>query len=255
MHQMLTSYPTSISIDLFRTTALIGVLISVIGVYVATALLLAFCFSIYPRSRHILSKPLRREWAFDAVLASIIALLLRYGFRRASDLLVAAFSQHALPSGLNLPQIVEGPLPWLSALTGSLTGMIFTAGLTAVTIFILKTYLPDKRWWPALVLLVAVAMIPGSMRTSGEALLSITLFLLSIAWIVISLIWFGGKNLLFYPLVFFMVQIFDEATTLLHQDQSVLALNGLGLILLLCALIIWLLWPTLHKTGARSESI
>jgi len=255
MHQMLAGYPTSISIDLFRTTAFIGVLISVIGMYVATALLLALCFSLYPRSRHILSKPLRRELAFDAILASIIALLLRYGFRHASDLLVGAWSQHAMPGGLDLPQIIEGPLPWLSALTGSLTGMIFTAGPVAVAIFMLKTYLPDKRWWPALVLLVAVAMIPGSMRTGGEALLSIVLFLLSIAWIVISLIWFGGKNLLFYPLVFFMVQIFDEATTLLHQDQPTLALNGIGLFLLLCALIIWLLWPTLRKGSARSNSI
>ena len=70
-----------------------------------------------------------------------------------------------------------------------------------------------------------------------------------------GLIWFGGKNLLFYPLVFFMVQIFDEATALLHQDQPALALNGIGLILLLCALIIWLLWPTLRKTSARSNSI
>ncbi|HPN33600.1 MAG TPA: CPBP family intramembrane metalloprotease [bacterium] len=255
MHQMLAGYPTSISIDLFRTTAFIGVLISVIGVYVAAALLLALCFSLYPRARHILSKPLRREWAFDAVLASIIALLLRYGFRRASDLLTEAFSQHALFSGLDLPQIIEGPLPWLSALTGSLTGMIFSAGLTAVAIFMLQTHLPDRRWWPALVLLFAVAMIPGATRTGVEALLSVVLFLLSIAWIVISLIWFGGKNLLFYPLVFFLVQIFDEVTVLLHQDQAALALNGLGLILLLCALIIWLLWPTLSKTGAHSDSI
>lgn len=248
MQQLLASYPTSISIDLFRISTLVGTLIVVLGAYVASVFIFALCFTLYPQTSRIFRAGTRRKMAFDAIMASLIALLFRMGFRRLQELLFLWFSRFALVRELGLPGDVDAAQPWLSALSSSVNSALFTAGIIAITIYLLKTWLPNKRLWPLIALLFILAMIPSSVRTGGEVLLSVALFVLSITWIVLSVVWFGRDNLLFYPLAFFMVNILDGATTFLRQGQPGLFGQGIALLLLLALLMIWLLWPTLRKS-------
>lgn len=250
MHQLLASYPTSISIDLFRISVLVGSVILVLGIYVAFAFILALCFTLYPQTSTLFSVSVRRNMAFDAVMASLVALLLHFGFRRLQDLLIVWFSRYAVMRGLGMPDDVDAAQPWLSALSGGINSAVLMAGIIAIAIYLLKTWLPNKRLWLIVGVLFILAMIPGTVRTGSEALLSAVLFAVSITWIVLSAIWFGRDNILFYPLAFFLVNILDAATTFLRQGQSGLFTQGIALILLLLVLIVWLLWPTLRKTGS-----
>lgn len=248
VHQRLASYPTSISIDLFRITVLIGILIAGIGIYVAATLILALCFALYPTVEQLFHKAVRRSLAFDAVVAAVIAVLFQIGFQRLHDWLVAHFHHLVQISGLGLPSAIDSPLPWLSALNDGLTSGLFSAGLIGIGVYLAKTYLPNKRWWPLLILVLLIAFIPVSVHNAGEIAVAGMLSIVSILWIGFVAVWFGRDNLLFYPLAFFMISLLRAAIEFLRQDQSWLSWNGIGLIGLLLIVVIWLLWPTLRKT-------
>jgi membrane protease YdiL (CAAX protease family) len=248
-HQLLENYPTSIALSLYQTTSVIALVIAAIGFYIAAVFILALCFSIYPQATGLLRPSHRKSFAFDAVLASVIAFLLQFGFRRLRDLLIHWFSSHAIIGGLGLPENVDAPMPWLSALTGGMSSMVIAAGVTGILIYLLQQYVPKKWLWGPLALLVVVAFVPSSVRSGGEFLLHAVLWTVSMIWLVIMVLAFGRRNLWFYPLVFFMTLVLGDAITYIKQDRMALVADGIVLIAITLIFTLWLLWPVLKKRG------
>lgn len=248
-HQLLANYPTSIAMSLYQTTSVIALVIATIGFYIVAVFILALVFSLYPQASGLLRATHRRTWAFDAVLAGVIAFLFQFGFRRLRDLLLSWFSPHALISGLGLPENIDVPMPWLSALTGGSSSMVIAAGLAGIVIYLLQHYVPKKVWWGPLALLVVVAFVPTSVRTPGEFLLHAVLWAVSMLWLVIMVLAFGRRNLWFYPLVFFMTLVLGDAITYIKQDRMALVTDGFVLIAITLIGTLWLLWPVLKKRG------
>ncbi|MGB2697853.1 MAG: type II CAAX endopeptidase family protein, partial [Candidatus Zixiibacteriota bacterium] len=163
-------YPTSIPLDIFRTTLIIGIVIGIIATFLMAGLSLGIITSFYPDSLRMFKKENRRRTAGDAFICALLSVGVYLGITQLIQILNAKFPALAVITGLSIPQYVQTSLPFISYLSDNILYPIVGAAILGALIYYLKDHL-RKTWHYFLAVPVAlIAFVPGDAKTTAEFL-------------------------------------------------------------------------------------
>ena len=242
-------YQTSIDFNLFSISIIVGVLFSLLGLFIALGVGMGLVTAIYPESLNSLSRVNRMNTGKDALIAGLITILGLIGLERLGIILGSRFPGAALVSSLPLPAGVDTILPFVSILSDMLTHSFFIVSIAGVIIFVLTGWI-RKRILTIIILLIAVfAFVPLSVRSLPELFLNLAITLPIVVWLLVAIVFFLRKNYLAYLLVPFFYYGVNAGIALLGQENGFFAVNAALIFVGMIAMVFWLLLPTLTQTS------
>lgn len=246
-----SQYPTSIPLQIFRTSLIIGMAIGVIATFILAGISLGIITSFYPDSLKVFKKENRRKAAGDALICAFLSLGAFLGIIQLMQILNARFPDLAVLKGLPVPVYIQTSLPFISYLSDTILHPVFAAAIVGALIYYLKNHL-RKTWHYLLAIPVALlAFVSGDAKTTAEFLFNLALLIIWVIPVFILIKWFFRSNFLAYILSPFLILAVKNSHGLLSQRAGLYQTNGMILAVICAIPLVWLLIDYLAKRKAR----
>jgi len=241
--ELLRPYPTSIPFISYEVTLIAVGLIALVGRAIALTGIAGLIFALFPNALSSLGAANRRRLGFDAT----VALLAAFGFQLVRRWLVGAYADRFPASTLfqiSGHDLVASSVPALSILLGSASAVLTWLASVAAVVLAFRWIRP--KWALALVaVLVAVAAIPGGVRTAGEFASAFGFGLLGIAWIAVFCRWFARDNCLAYLVTAWALALAPSVHELMDTSAVFWHMQGWIVVATFAAVFFWLVRPKL----------
>ncbi|KPL02205.1 MAG: hypothetical protein AMJ90_06465 [candidate division Zixibacteria bacterium SM23_73_2] len=236
------AYPTSIPLNVFTISAIIGFLIALVGIFILMAFSFGIISSFYPNWSSFFKKPLRKILSLDALICTVFSAGLLLGLRHLSDILLAKFNTAAIVSGLPIPDNLHTYLPFISSFNDVVFRSILLLAILGALLFGAKNYLKSFWHWLIVVPLIILAFVAGDAKTTSEFLFDAVILVIWLVPFSILIKWFFRNNLVAYSLSAFSLLGLTEFLGLISQKASFYQLNAiiLGIILVIPFILILL---------------
>ncbi len=234
-------YSTSIPLDIFRTTLIIGMVVGIIVKFILAGISLGIITSFYPDSLKMFKKENRRKTAGDAFICALLSVGVYLGITQLIQILNARYPALAVIEGLSLPQYIQTPIPFVSYISDIILYPIVGAAILGALIYYLKNHL-SKTWHYLVAIPIAfIAFVPGDAKTTAEFIFNLILLGIWVLPIFMLVKWFFRNNFLAYILSLFLIFTVRYTYVLLSQTADFYRINGI-IFLILCAIpLLWLL--------------
>ncbi|MBN2411651.1 CPBP family intramembrane metalloprotease [candidate division KSB1 bacterium] len=239
----LRHYMTSIELNLFTITTLIGILVSSLGMFIGLGICLSMISAIYPGSLQIFKPVHKTGYARDALFTGIIAVVSGLGISQLFFILTEKFPGSVLMTGIPLPLFIDAPVPLYSNFVYMVYLSLFITLITGIMIFILKDTLQKPVWIIIFVIFVIAALVPLNVRSFGEAAFAAVKYSVYLLWIILIIKYIARNNYLAYIYTFILLTGLNNVYLLIKQDNNLLNIQGSVLLMLLLLSSIWLLLP------------
>jgi hypothetical protein len=140
------------------------------------------------------------------------------------------------------PAILVSAFPALAAVSGAIRSVVLSAAIVG-TIALIGRELPRRWMLVAMGFLLAFALLPGDVRTSGEFVLSYSIALLTIAGAAAVCLWFARDNYLAYAILLWVVALRGPLADLYGNARPA---HFWAVVAILIAGILWALLPASH---------
>ncbi len=216
-----------------------GVVIGFVGTAIGLTAVAGLICASFPHARDALAAPNRRRLGRDAVLA----LLAMAGYQLARRWLAGELAElHPGSTFFDISgtTLVASAVPALSILLGSASSALgWLAGVTAV---VLAGRLVRPRWaLLPVILLVAMAGVPGSVRTLHELAAAMGPAFLNLAWLALFCRWIARDNIVAYLLVAWALALGPPVAELMDTSARIWQLQGWLVIAVFTAVVVWLM--------------
>jgi len=246
-----SQYPTSIPLQIFRMSLIIGTAIGVIATFILAGISLGIITSFYPDSLKVFKKENRRKTAGDALICAFLSLGAFLGISQLMQILNARFPDLAVLKGLPVPVYIQTSLPFVSYLSDTILHPVFAAAIVGALIYYLKNHL-RKTWHYLLAIpLALLAFVSGDAKTTAEFLFNLALLIIWVIPAFILIKWFFRSNFLAYILSPFLILAVRSSQELLSQRAGLYQTNGMILAVICAIPLVWLLIDYLVKRKAR----
>jgi hypothetical protein len=243
-----SQYPTSIPLQIFQTSLIIGILIGVIATFILAGISLGIITSFYPESLRILKRENRRNAARDALICALLSLGAFLGMTQLIQILNAGFPHLAVINGLPMPSYVQTPLPFVSYLSETVLHPIFAAAIIGALVYYIKNHLRQTWHYLLAVPVAVIAFVSGDAKTTAEFLFNLILLVVWVIPVFILITWFLRNNFLAYILTPFLILAVKSSYELLSQKASLYQTNGMILAIICAVPLVWLFIDYLTKT-------
>ena len=247
-----SQYPTSIPLQIFRTSLIIGILIGVIVNFGLAGISLGIITSFYPNSLRIFKKENRRRITRDAFICALLSLGTFLGITQLVHILNAKFPALAVIKGLPIPNYVQTSLPFISHLSDTILYPIFACAILGALVYYIRNHL--KKTWHYLLALpvVFIAFVPGDAKTTAEFLFNLILLVIWVLPVFVLVKWFLRNNFLAYILSLFLILAAKSSYELLSQTAGLYRINGIIFAIVCVVPLLWLLIDYLARRKATS---
>ncbi|MGP8243384.1 MAG: CPBP family intramembrane glutamic endopeptidase [Bryobacteraceae bacterium] len=220
--QSYRNYPTSVSLQVFQAMTATGLVIAVIGAFLGLGAAVALVTSSFPECLGVFRRSARRLLGPDALAALAAAVGLALLVTRAMALLQDRFHAQALfdPAA---PSWIVSAAPAASALAGALSSTLLRSAALAAIVLLVRRWF---RFWPAIAMLLAFAVLPEEVRTPGEFALSYGAGLAAVAAAALFCFRFARGNPLAYALALWTVALRGPLTELFSNPAHGLPAQG-----------------------------
>ena len=240
-------YPSFIPLNVFTLSAIVGMILGIIGTFMIVAISFGLLGSFYPDSFYLFKKDNRKILARDAFICAFFTSGLFLALRQLKDILIYSFPKVALVSNLSLPENIETLLPFISSLNNTIFQTVIVLAVIGSLIYCARN-LVKKFWhWIVLIPWVFLAFVSGGAKTSGEFLFNAILLFLWIVPFILLVKWFLRNNYLAYVLSIFLLLGARSFSSLLSQSAGFFKLNGLISLIIVLIPLIWILFNFLTK--------
>jgi membrane protease YdiL (CAAX protease family) len=241
------AYPSYIPLNVFTLSAIVGMILGIIGAFMIAAISFGLLDSFYPDSICLLKKNNRRTFTGDAFICAFFSLGLFLALRQLKDILIYSFPKVALISSLSLPEYIETSLPFISSLNNIIFQTVIALAIVGSLTYCAKNLLTKLWHWIILILWVFLVFVSGDAKTLGEFLFNaISLFLWIIPFILL-IKWFLRSNFLAYVLCIFLFLGVRSFSSLLSQSAGFYKINGLILMIIVFLPLIWIFFDSFQK--------
>jgi len=235
----LFEYNTSITWQTFISNQTINIIRNV-GVHLGLIFLaVAAIAAAYPQAFHLARRESRARLGRSAVIAALTAISIAVLFKTGEQAIALRFPSLASTHGINAPESVALPLPGLLAIFSAILVSLNICAAFGLFILALRGF-ASKSWVPATIGMAAVffATLDSSanLRQTPLMLASAAITAL-LAFVLIRYVL--GDNLLAYPLTIALVTLLGNGADLLQKHRTDLTMNGMALIVVAVALLIW----------------
>jgi len=245
-------YPTSIPLEIFKTSLIIGMAVGVIATFILASLSLGIITSFYPDSLKLFKKENRRRTAGDAFVCALLSLGTFLGITQLSQFLIARFPELAVLKDLPTPDYIQTSLPFISYLSDAVLQPVFAAALMAALIYYLRNHLRKTWHYLLAVPLALIAFVSGDAKTTPEFLFNLLLVIIWVIPVFVLVKWFFRDNFLAYILSPFVILAVQNSHQLWSQEAGVYRTNGIVLAVICALPLIWLLVDYLTKREKMS---
>jgi membrane protease YdiL (CAAX protease family) len=237
--QSYRNYPTSVSLQVFQAMTVTGLVIAVIGSFLGLGAAVALVTSAFPECLDSLRRPARRLLGPDALAALAAAVGLALLVARTVALLQDRFHAQALfdPTA---PVLIASAAPAVSALASALVSTLMRSAALAVIVLLIRRW---RRFWPAIVMLLAFAATPEDVRTPGEFALSYATGLATAAAATFFCFRIARGNALAYALAMWTMALRGPLTELFFNPAHGLPAQGAIVALILAASLAFVAAP------------
>lgn len=240
LSSLYSQYPTSISLQIFRTSLIIGVLIGVLATFILAGISLGIITSFYSDSAKFLKKENRRRTARDAFICALLSLGAFLGITQLIQILNAKFSTFAVIKELPIPVYIQTSLPFISYLSDAILQPIFAVAILGALIYYISNHL-KKTWHYLLAIPVAlIAFVSGDAKTTAEFLFNLILLVIWVLPAFVLIKWFLRNNFLAYILSLFLILAVKSSYQLLSQTANLYRVNGMILAIICAIPLFWL---------------
>ncbi|MDD5529208.1 MAG: CPBP family intramembrane metalloprotease [bacterium] len=229
------NYITSIGLNIFNITIIIGIFMTILGIFFFSALCTGVIMALYPNIFEGFRAKNLSLFGKDAIVFSIIGLCLTLGIANIENFLTYRFPQFSNVPELKLPGHMDTNLPFLSTISSNFILVLFILTALAVGIHLLKYYNKKPVYLVLIIILGLFSFTDG--KTIGENAFSLLSLLLSIGSMIILVKWILRDNLLAYPL-YFWVSIFGHSAYLFYTKS----LYKIDSVILFVVAILPLIW-------------
>jgi membrane protease YdiL (CAAX protease family) len=222
---MLFQYDTQIDMRTYALTAMVGALLTLIGIGLAAAFAVGLAVGCYPDApAALLSRP-RLSWGRDAVAAAAACLGAALVVEWMAGQITARAHTLALAPALPIPNGIGSYIPLLAMLRDLfLSTLFFTAVLAFAVKLWTETHARWKRW--LIVAGLLASFLPTNAEHATEAALDLipAVLLIGSAFVVIKLL--TRDNYLAYLVCTAVFTTFRLAHLLMAQDNPALFVQG-----------------------------
>ncbi len=243
------SYPTSIPLNVFTISALVGFLIGIIGVFILSSFSFGVISSFYPNWSSFFKKTIKKKLALDALICAIFSTGLFLGITKLTNILVFKFNTIALISALSIPGNIDTYLPFVSYLSDIVFKSILLLAIIGAVVFFTTNYFKKFWHWIILVPLILFAFVSGDAKTTPEFLFDAIILVIWIVPFFLLIKWFLRNNILAYSLSVFSILSLKGFSNLVSQKASFYQLNGIILGIVILIPFILLLLDSLSQKG------
>jgi hypothetical protein len=245
-------YDTSVPAGGYVIVILVGLFIGAVGLFLGGSLVAALAGSLHAQATTLLSRPARRLYARDALVAGLVALGLVLGLPAVERVMERGLPSGRTIQGVSWPGAVEAAVPFLGALTGAILGAIFMAGLGAIVAGLLESRAfrsPGARL--VLAALMVLSLVPSEARTFPQRTVAALSAVITIAALVALVRLFLRSNPLAWVWSAWFALGASGAIRLLEQPDPFLRMNGVVAAVCVLAPGGWLMWEA--RKGATSR--
>ncbi len=202
---LMQQYPTAIPLEMYRATTYLMLFMSLIFGFVLMGAAAALLTSFYPDLLVSLRAAGRRVLAADAAVALAAAIGLALLIHQVEAVLVGRFHAQALLS-FGPPTLIASAVPALAAATGAIRSVVFFGAVLGTIGLIVRRL--SKPWMAAAMgLLLAIATMPGDVRTPGEFALEYGMALMTVAGAAAICAYFARNNYLAYAVILWVMAL------------------------------------------------
>ena len=246
-------YDTSMPLAVWKLVMAVGLIVVPIVEGLLAWLLIGSAASLYPDTWKLLSGAGRRVWRRDAVVALVLSLAAAAGLARVDALLTSLFHAYAPIKDELFPTTFSTPWPAAGFFLSGLTHTLMYAAAVGLIIFIVRAGWKLRAWWLWLGLaLVLVSLGPTHAHSLAAFGVGWVMSLLPLLVAVVVVGFFLRDNILAYLMVLFCTQLAEPLVDLFAQRNTFFLQNGVALVLLAGAVVVWMLWSSGGSVGAES---
>ena len=243
-------FNTAWTLEMFRAMMLVGLLIGIIGMFIAAVFGGALLAAVRPDCLAALAAANRRKLARDALLSLLLGAAAFLFLSQFRTLLTAQFHAQATLD-INAPVVFASLAPALADIASTASSVLLWAVALALIALVAFGYL-KRPWLIGLVSLVIAAGFSEG-HTAGEFLLQYAMTLAGLVLYGALLICFFRRNYLSYVLWMWSVLLAKAAYALASQPCSSLQKQGWIVAAFLLLTIVWVMLPALM--AGRSEPV
>jgi len=221
------AYPTSIPLNLFTISALIGFLIGLVGVFILAAFSFGVISTLYPNWSSSFKRAIRKNLLVDALICSIFSASLFLGVRQLNDTLVSRFYNIALTPGFPIPTHIDTYIPLVSYLSDIVLRSILFLTIIGIVIYFARNLLKKFWHWIIIAPLIVLAFVSGDAKTTPEFLFDALTLVIWFVPFLFLVKWFFRNNILAYVLSVFSFLGLKGFLSLVSQKASFYQLNGM----------------------------
>ncbi|MBS1859025.1 MAG: CPBP family intramembrane metalloprotease [Acidobacteria bacterium] len=250
-HLLLRGYDTANPLETFEAMMWIGLAIAALTGALMAMASAAIVTTFVPGGLVALSRENRRATGRDAAVALAAAIGLGLLAHQAQGLLFERFHAQALPD-IEASDMIASRAPAVAAIAGAArTWLVDAAALVLLGLLAARVRRRSVLWAGAL--LVAVALLPGGVRTAGEFAVNYLGALVAVAAVAAFCQWYGRRNWLAYGLVLWVAALRGPLGLLLGSGNPGLAAQGWIVASVLAVSVAWALGPAVRGEGGRPQ--
>jgi hypothetical protein len=242
-------YNTAIAFDTFRAQLGIGLVIAIVGLFLAIAYGTGLLVALRADALEVGRAENRRRLCRDAVLGAALGVAGGMFLGQLRDLLLERFHAHALVS-IDAPTVFATAVPAVSAIADAATATLTGLVLLVLVVHLARTVL-SRAWGIALAAMVIPAVfVPSGVRTAGEFILYYAMALAGTGLLTAFCLWFGRNNYLAYLLGLWAGSLGASAHQFLSQSAATFQHQGW---IVTAALLLTLVWVTAPAVRTRKD--
>ena len=245
---MLKSYNTAIPLETYHVTMYIGLLMTVIFMFLMLGAAAALIALFYPESVGALRAANRGLLGLDAGAALLAAAGLWMILNQHDALLMDHHHAQAL-FAIGSPDLIISRAPALAAVATAAMSVLMNAATLALIAIVIKK-LP-KWWMVALLALAALTVnLSGEIRTPGEFALEYGMAAIWAGCAVLFCLLFARKNYLAYALVLWAMALRPAMMELFGTGNPALERQGWMVAGVLAVTVVWAVAPALRRKAS-----
>jgi membrane protease YdiL (CAAX protease family) len=234
--------------SVFRTSMVVGWLLSGAGGFALCGLALAFLIALYPEAVSSLAKRERLAAAKDGILAALAGIGVILLSRSIAAWLTAWKPEWTVLRILVAEEWVASPLPYTVLISNFLTSSLLTVVVLSFAIYVWQE--PLKQQWQKGLGLLAALVLVTSMRAiePGEWLLSALGGMAKIGLVYLLLRSIIGHRPFVLIATVMGVTLFNLTAEAVSSGNTFVTINGvLFAITIVAGFIAWIWWPAPRK--------
>jgi membrane protease YdiL (CAAX protease family) len=245
---MLKSYSTAIPLETYQATMYIGLLMTVIFMFLMLGAAAALIALFYPESMEAFRAANRGLLGLDAAAALLAAAGLWILLNQHDAMLMDHHHAQAL-FAIGSPNLIVSRAPALAAVAMAAMSVLMNAATLALIAIVIKK-LP--KWWMLTLLAVAALSVnlSGDIRTPGEFALQYAMAAIWAGCAVLFCLCFARKNYLAYALVLWAMALRPAMMELFGNGNAALERQGWIVAGVLAVTVVWAVAPALRRKAS-----